>query len=42
VTFTTRRRRQAKHILLQYVWREDVLLAGSQFGQFNGQIRDLG
>lgn len=41
VKFTTRRRRQAKHILLQYVWREDVLLSGSQFGQFNGQITDL-
>ena len=41
VKFTTRRRRQAKHVLLQYVWREDVLLAGSQFGQFSGQTTDL-
>ena len=41
VKFTTRRRRQAKHVLLQYVWREDVPLVGSQFGQFNGQTTDL-
>ncbi|WP_199084353.1 M36 family metallopeptidase [Bosea sp. ASV33] len=41
VKFTTRRRRQAKHILLQYVWREDVPLAGKQFGQFDGQTTDL-
>ncbi|MER9526685.1 serine protease [Mesorhizobium sp. M0292] len=41
VKFTTRRRRQAKHVLLQYVWREDVPLEGSEFGQFNGQTTDL-
>jgi hypothetical protein len=41
VKFTTRRRRQAKHVLLQYVWREDVPLVGSRFGQFDGQTTDL-
>lgn len=41
VKFTTRRRRQAKHVLLQYVWREDVPIRGSEFGQFDGQTTDL-
>jgi hypothetical protein len=30
-------RRLPQQIVLQYVWREDVVLNGEQFGRFNGQ-----
>jgi hypothetical protein len=33
--------RMPRQIVLQYAWREDVLLDGSQFGQFNGQVTTL-
>ena len=29
--------RLPRQIILEYIWREDVLLNGSQFGKFNGQ-----
>jgi hypothetical protein len=28
-------------VLLQYVWREDVVLEGTQFGRFDGQTTNL-
>jgi len=34
-------RRLPKQILLQYMWREDVVLEGSQFGRYNGQTASL-
>jgi hypothetical protein len=34
-------RRQPKQVLLQYVWREDVVLEGPQFGQFAGEATSL-
>ena len=34
-------RRLPKQIVLQYVWREDVVLNGEQFGNFNGQWTSL-
>lgn len=38
----TREARQLpKQIVMQYVWREDVMLQGDQFGRFNGQPTSL-
>jgi len=34
-------RRQPKQVLLQYVWREDVLLEGPRFGRFDGAATSL-
>jgi hypothetical protein len=34
-------RRQPKQVLLQYVWREDVVLDGPQFGRFAGEATSL-
>ncbi|WP_143348598.1 serine protease [Ensifer adhaerens] len=34
---TTEGRQQADQIVLQYLWREEVLLSGERFGQFDGQ-----
>lgn len=34
-------RRLPKQIVVQYVWREDVVLDGHQFGRFNGQSTTL-
>jgi hypothetical protein len=31
------RARLPRQIILEYVWREDILLAGQQFGQFDGR-----
>lgn len=41
IKYTARRRRQAKHILIQYIWRETVELAGTRFGRFQGQTTDM-
>jgi hypothetical protein len=41
IKYTARRRRQAKHILIQYVWRETVELVGTRFGRFQGQTTDM-
>ena len=38
---TRQARRQPTQVLLQYVWREDVRLAGQQFGRFDGQATSL-
>lgn len=38
---TREARRLPTQILLQYVWREDVLLEGPQFGQFSGESTSL-
>ncbi len=38
---TRQARRQPKQVLLQYIWREDVVLKGAQFGQFNGEMTSL-
>jgi hypothetical protein len=38
---TREARRLPKQIVLQYVWREDVVLQGPQFGEFNGQTTSL-
>jgi hypothetical protein len=38
---TREARRLPTQILLQYVWREDVLLEGPQFGQFAGESTSL-
>jgi hypothetical protein len=38
---TREARRLPEQIVLQYVWREDVLLEGAQFGNFNGQPTSL-
>ena len=38
---TRQARRQPTQILLQYIWREDVLLDGAQFGQFNGETASM-
>ena len=38
---TRQARRQPTQVLLQYVWREDVRLAGPQFGRFDGQATSL-
>ena len=39
--FTRQARRLPEQILLQYVWREDVVLEGSRFGRFNGQATTM-
>ncbi len=33
--------RLPRQIILEYVWREDVLLEGTQFGEFNGRSTQL-
>ena len=38
---TREARRLPKQVLLQYIWREDVLLAGPQFGRFDGEMTSL-
>lgn len=38
---TRQARRLPKEVILQYVWREDVTLEGSQFGQFDGAATSL-
>jgi hypothetical protein len=38
---TREARRQPKQVLLQYIWREDLVLEGAQFGRFNGEITSL-
>jgi hypothetical protein len=34
-------RRLPKQIILQYIWREDVLLSGNEYGRFDGQWTSL-
>jgi hypothetical protein len=34
-------RRQPRQVLLQYVWREDVLLEGARFGRFEGATTSM-
>lgn len=38
---TRQARRLPRQVLLQYIWREDVLLEGRQFGSFAGQYASL-
>ena len=38
---TRQARRQPRQVLLQYVWREDVLLEGRQFERFDGAMTSL-
>jgi hypothetical protein len=38
---TRQARRLPKQVLLQYIWREDVVLQGAQFGQFDGATTNL-
>lgn len=38
---TRQARRQPRQILLQYIWREDIILQGDQFGRFKGQMASL-
>jgi hypothetical protein len=38
---TRQARRQPRQVLLQYVWREDVLLEGRQFERFEGTMTSL-
>ena len=38
---TREARRQPKQVLLQYIWREDVVLEGAQFGRFNGETTSM-
>ncbi len=38
---TREARRLPRQIVLQYVWREDVVLQGPQFGNFNGQTTSM-
>jgi hypothetical protein len=38
---TRQARRLPRQILLQYLWREDVVLEGSQFGRFDGAATSL-
>jgi hypothetical protein len=38
---TRQARRQPTQVLLQYIWREDVLLEAAQFGQFNGETASM-
>jgi hypothetical protein len=38
---TREARRLPKQIVLQYVWREDVVLEGAQFGRFDGEVTSL-
>jgi len=34
-------RRQPRQVLLQYIWREDVLLEGERFGRFAGETTSM-
>lgn len=34
-------RRQPRQVLLQYIWREDVVLEGERFGRFAGQVTSM-
>ena len=38
---TRQARRLPKQVLLQYIWREDVLLEGERFGRFNGAAASM-
>jgi hypothetical protein len=38
---TRQARRLPKQIVLEYIWREDVMLSGAQFGRFDGQASSL-
>lgn len=41
VKLTVDARRQPRQVLLQYTWREDVLLEGERFGQFAGETTSM-
>ena len=38
---TVAARRLPRQVLLQYIWREDVLLEGAQFGRFEGESTSM-
>lgn len=38
---TVAARRMPRQVLLQYIWREDVLLEGERFGRFEGQTTSM-
>ena len=38
---TVAARRLPRQVLLQYIWREDVLLEGERFGRFEGQMTSM-
>jgi hypothetical protein len=38
---TRQARRLPKQLLLQYIWREDVVLDGPRFGRFDGQVTTM-
>jgi hypothetical protein len=38
---TRQARRLPRQVLLQYVWREDVVLEGSRFGRFDGEVTSM-
>jgi hypothetical protein len=38
---TRQARRLPKQVLLQYIWREDLVLDGPQFGRFNGEAASM-
>ena len=38
---TRQARRQPRQVLLQYIWREDVLLEGEQFGRFDSAATSM-
>ena len=38
---TRQARRQPRQVLLQYIWREDVVLEGPQFGRFEGMTTSM-
>ncbi|OCP19927.1 MULTISPECIES: hypothetical protein [unclassified Ensifer] len=41
VKLTADARRQPRQVLLQYTWREDVVLEGGRFGQFAGETTSM-
>ncbi|MGQ0642927.1 MAG: serine protease [Gemmatimonadaceae bacterium] len=38
---TGNRGRLPKQVLLQYIWREDIVLQGAQFGRYEGEMTNL-
>lgn len=38
---TRQARRLPKQVVLQYIWREDVVLSGPEFGTFDGEVTTL-
>jgi hypothetical protein len=38
---TRQARRLPKQVILQYVWREEIVLEGPQFGRFDGKVTSL-